>query len=248
MIKSELTSLVIQGTIIPYEERRNCRSKRLSMRIGKEKVRVTVPYRASKREIQEFVTVNQEWILKNWLKMQEKLTKAAVQHYLSEKAFPLLGQPIPFQTHITNRKRATLRYFDEGHRIEIYLPAEIPTEQHQNVLREIIEKWLKQKGHEIFQSKLDQFSVLMDVKYKTFRLKEQKTRWGSCSSKGNINLNWRAIMAPESVVNYLVIHELAHLKYMNHSQAFWEFVGQYCSDYAAQRHWLKVNGESLTLD
>lgn len=248
MNKFESTSLVIQGTIIPYQECRNLRSKRLSMRVGKDKVRVTVPSRASKREIKEFVKENQEWILKNWLKIQEKLTKAAGNHYLSEKAFPLLGQRIPFKIHISDRKRIALRYFEEDNRIEILLPSGVLPEQHQGLIRGILEKWLKQKGHEIFLDKLDQFSAVMGVNYNAFRLKEQRTRWGSCSSKGNINLNWRAIMAPESVVDYLVIHELAHLKYMNHSPAFWEFVGQYCPDYAAQRHWLRVNGESLTLD
>jgi hypothetical protein len=76
-------------------------------------------------------------------------------------------------------------------------------------------------------------------------IKDQKTRWGSCSKKGNINLNWRLIMAPLHVIDYVVVHELCHLKVMNHSKDFWNLVESIQPNNHERRRWLKVNGNRL---
>lgn len=241
------TSLNIQGTIIPYEERKNSRSKRLSLRIGRDKVRVTAPCKATRREIREFVRVNQDWILAHWLKIQEELLQIPERQYQDGETLSVLGQSLELKILKANQKTIRLRYLQEEKRIEIRLPEGIAPEDQNEAIREILEKGMKRKAREVFQAKLNKLSAQMGVSYKAFRLKEQKTRWGSCSSKGNINLNWRVILAPERVVDYLIIHELAHLKHMNHSPAFWDVVGQYCPEYNAYRHWLKVNGERLKL-
>lgn len=241
------TSLNIQGTIIPYEERKNSRSKRLSLRIGPDKVRVTAPCKATRREIREFVRANQDWILAHWLKIQEELFQIPERQYQDGETLSVLGQSLELKILKVNQKTIRLRYLQEEKRIEIRLPEGIAQEDQNEAIREILEKGMKRKAREVFQAKLNKLSAQMGVSYKAFRLKEQKTRWGSCSSKGNINLNWRVILAPERVVDYLIIHELAHLKHMNHSPAFWDVVGQYCPEYNACRHWLKVNGESLKL-
>lgn len=77
-------------------------------------------------------------------------------------------------------------------------------------------------------------------------IKDQKTRWGSCSSLGNINYNWRIIMAPDSTIDYLVIHELSHRVFLDHSKNFWNLVKTHCPDYTSHRLWLKQNGHILT--
>mgnify|MGYP000081506246 CR=1 FL=1 len=86
---------------------------------------------------------------------------------------------------------------------------------------------------------------LMGVHCTGWQLREMKTRWGSCSSKGNLNFNWRLIFAPEEVVDYIVVHELAHRKEMNHSRAFYNVVASVLPDYKVQEKWLKENGEKL---
>lgn len=77
------------------------------------------------------------------------------------------------------------------------------------------------------------------------RIKEQKTRWGSCSKKGNLNFNWRIILAPPGILDYVVVHELSHLVYMDHSKNFWHTVSEYMPDYKNARLWLRKNGERL---
>jgi predicted metal-dependent hydrolase len=78
-------------------------------------------------------------------------------------------------------------------------------------------------------------------------IKDQKTRWGSCSSKGNLNFNWRLIMAPPRVIEYLVIHELTHLEHPDHSKRFWNKVAKRLPDYAESEVWLKEHGRGLTM-
>ena len=84
-------------------------------------------------------------------------------------------------------------------------------------------------------------------RYQNVRVKNQKTRWGSCSSKGNINLNLRLMMAPEPAIDYVIVHELCHLRVLNHSPAFWTLVESCFPDYRRWRAWFKEHGASLIL-
>lgn len=85
----------------------------------------------------------------------------------------------------------------------------------------------------------------MQVTYGNITIRDQKTRWGSCSARGNLNFNWRLILAPEEVLDYVVIHELAHRREMNHSERFWREVEQYCPDYRDRKKWLREHGTML---
>ena len=86
----------------------------------------------------------------------------------------------------------------------------------------------------------------MGVTYGRIRIKDQKTLWGSCSSRKNLNFNWRLVMAPGEVLDYVVVHELCHLKHMNHSAEFWDCVEEILPEYREHRRWLKVHGGELS--
>lgn len=100
-------------------------------------------------------------------------------------------------------------------------------------------------AREIFTRKAAYYAPLMQVTYGRISIREQKTRWGSCSSKGNLNFNWRLIFAPEDVLDYIVVHELAHRREMNHSQAFYDIVRSVLPEYKKEQKWLREHGESL---
>lgn len=100
-------------------------------------------------------------------------------------------------------------------------------------------------ARDIFTRKVGYYARIMGVSYGRIAIREQKTRWGSCSSKGNLNFNWRLILAPEEVVDYVVVHELAHRKEMNHSRAFYAIVASVLPDYQKSRTWLRDNGQKL---
>lgn len=97
----------------------------------------------------------------------------------------------------------------------------------------------------VFRERADHFAVVLGVTYGKISVKDQRTLWGSCTPEGNLNFNWRLTLAPPEVLDYLVIHELAHRAHMNHSRRFWEVVEKACPDHKAHRKWLRKNGRAL---
>lgn len=102
-----------------------------------------------------------------------------------------------------------------------------------------------QIARDIFTQKTAYYASIMNVTYGRISIREQKTRWGSCSSRGNLNFNWRLIFAPEPVLDYIVVHELAHRREMNHSHSFYAIVESILPDYKKTKKWLRDNGRSL---
>ena len=104
---------------------------------------------------------------------------------------------------------------------------------------------LADKALETIPKRVAHFAELVGVTYGRITIRNQKTRWGSCSAKGNLNFNCLLMLAPPQVLDYVVIHELCHRKEMNHSARFWAAVERFCPEYKAARTWLKQNGASL---
>ena len=102
-----------------------------------------------------------------------------------------------------------------------------------------------QKAKDIFPRRVAYFADRMGVAYGRITIREQKTRWGSCSGAGNLNFNWKLVLMPPEVLDYVVVHELCHLKEMNHSKAFWDEVGKVMPNYETHKLWLKENGWKL---
>jgi predicted metal-dependent hydrolase len=111
--------------------------------------------------------------------------------------------------------------------------------------RDHIENWYKAKALEHITQRVDYFAQLSGLKYRTITINSAATRWGSCGYKDTLNFTWRLIMAPERVVDYVVIHELMHLKQKNHSRKFWAEVARMMPDYKQEDRWLKHNGQLL---
>lgn len=122
---------------------------------------------------------------------------------------------------------------------------EIVPESNPQKLPESVRKRYIENARAVFTQKVSHYASLMGVTYGRITIREQKTRWGSCSSKGNLNFNWRLIFAPEYVLNYVVVHELAHRKEMNHSKAFYAVIESVLPDYQTAKKWLKDHGHEL---
>lgn len=139
----------------------------------------------------------------------------------------------------------TADWFVEGHRdwIEVRLRAgaRIMAERPSYTDRERAEG--RKQAAEAIKARCRYYAPVMGVSYGTVTIREQKTRWGSCSTKGNLNFNWKLVLMPPEILDYVVVHELAHRIQMNHSAAFWAEVGKILPDYKERRQWLKVNGQ-----
>lgn len=112
---------------------------------------------------------------------------------------------------------------------------------------EDLRKFYTKKLSELLDLYLETYAKQMKVSYKSYRINEVKSNWGTCSSDGKLTFNLRLAMAPADVIEYVVIHELSHLKHMNHDRSFWKHVGKYMKDYKDKENYLKNFGAFMTL-
>ena len=103
----------------------------------------------------------------------------------------------------------------------------------------------KKQARELFTKRLNAYAVAHNIEFRSLKLSSARTRWGSCSMKKNINLNWRLINAPQEILDYVIVHELSHTIHHNHSKYFWTHVASMMPDYATHRKWLKDHGRML---
>lgn len=104
------------------------------------------------------------------------------------------------------------------------------------------EKELRQQARKRLTERTDYYKTILGVDYSRIRIADQKTRWGSCSSTGTISYNWHLVLLPDAILDYVVVHELCHLRQMNHSKDFWNLVESILPDYRSRRKWLKEDG------
>lgn len=109
-----------------------------------------------------------------------------------------------------------------------------------------LEKRYKRAAHEYIPARVAYFHQFTGGSYDKVTIRDQKTRWGSCSSSGTLSFNYRLMLAPPQILDYVVVHELCHLKHMNHSPAFWQAVADVLPDYKERKQWLKEHGSELT--
>ena len=110
-----------------------------------------------------------------------------------------------------------------------------------------LEKLYRRKAAEYIPQRCAYYAEILGVSYGRISTRDQKTRWAACSAKKNLNFNWKLMLAPPDVLDYVVVHELCHLVHMDHSQAFWALVGSVLPDYRVRRRWLKEHGDELML-
>lgn len=108
-----------------------------------------------------------------------------------------------------------------------------------------INTWLKAQARRAFCEEVEKQKQKFGFVYNSVAIKDTRSRWGSCSGRGNLNFSWRLIMAPDDILNYVVTHETAHLSHLNHSSDFWDLVKQRCPNFLKAKSWLQNNGTSL---
>jgi predicted metal-dependent hydrolase len=112
-------------------------------------------------------------------------------------------------------------------------------------LRAILDWWFRNRARDVLTARVEHYSVLMNVHSARLTVRDTRSRWGSCSSRGSLNFSWRLILAPSPILDYVVIHELAHLRELNHSPRFWTILAEHCPDYPLHQAWLKEHGATL---
>jgi predicted metal-dependent hydrolase len=124
----------------------------------------------------------------------------------------------------------------------------VTTNQEQNQdIAKILEQWYREKAKVLIHQRLDHYNVYINKKISNVRVKNQRRRWGSCSNLSNLNFNWRIIMMPDEMFDYIIVHEMCHLLHLNHSKDFWRAVEEILPDYKEREKWIKLNGSRLLM-
>ena len=195
---------------------------------------VRAPLRASEKLIREFVDSKADWIRQ---KQAEALRRVplVVKHYQVGERFLFLGRE--YTLGIVKKQRAALTLDGRFSLSEAAQPR----------ARKAFEQWYKAQALKVMGERVQLYAAKHGFKPGRVRISSARTRWGSCSSRGTLSFTWRLVMAPLEVIDYVVIHELVHLKVKNHSKTFWGSVAALMPDYKRHVTWLKKNGGLLTL-
>lgn len=229
---------------IGYNVRISKRAKHLRLIVSRSKgLEVVTPKKIPMKYIVDLIKSNSEWILKKLEHIENTSQFREVQALQEGSSLLFLGQQYILKNDSgLNLKRVILTDTEIKMNLEYFAKME----QSQDEIRNLLKQWYVGQARIIFNERTSYFSKRIGVKYNRISIKNQKTRWGSCSSLKNLNFNWRLLMAPIEILDYIVIHELAHLLEMNHSKRFWEIVESQCPEYKIFDKWLQINGHQLT--
>lgn len=225
----------IKGEEISYNLRISGRAKRPRIDFRKGRIRVTIPEN-SKLDAEEILESKSSWVLEKWSEAEKYQEKVPDRSFEEGEKIPVLGE----EKEIFIEKRRSSEVEEE-----IFL-AEHLVER--NGVKEEVRNALKKKSRQVFQEKAEKFSREIDGGFEKIFLRDQETRWGSCSSNNNLNFNWRLVLGPEQVLEYVVVHELVHLEEMNHGERFWRKVERIFPGHEESREWLEGNSAKLVFD
>ncbi len=230
-LNKSLTRLsLVNGSISHYQLIRSKR-KTLSLQINNDtSVIVRSPQYLSIEKIEIFIQKKSIWIERKIQELQKRsVTKPT---YLNGDKFLYLGNYYPLIRQKIPRNK--LKFNGCNFKLS-----------NDNNGADEFYHWYKTAFKAIALPRLDYYSNMCQLKYKKVRVKSQKTIWGSCSNTNNINLNYLLICAPISVIDYVIVHELSHIKHKNHSKAFWDLLKSILPNYKIEKKWLKDNGQKL---
>lgn len=232
-------SVTLSDRILPYTIKRSPR-RRLSMTIDHRGLRVLGPMNLSLRQTESLILTHEHWVIQKLDEWRpERLNSCWSIH--GDTPLPIFGVPYAVRTaHHAAR-------IPQIERLENALL--LHTSDPNNTARshKSLVQWLRLEALAYFESRINELAPRMDVRISALSLSQARTRWGSCTSHGHIRLNWRLVHLPHDLVEYVIVHELAHLKEMNHSPRFWAVVESIYPEHKAARKALRSRIATLPL-
>jgi predicted metal-dependent hydrolase len=226
---------------VPYILKRSRkRRKTISLQISsKAEIVVSAPYFTKDYEINRFVQEKQSWIQKIIQKQKAALLQNKQKQYIPGEEFYYLGEPYPLEIFFEQNLPAKLVFW--GNRFYLNCPDDEARRKSYFIA------WYKTKAREYLAGRVDGLSRQVQLLPHNIRITSAQTRWGSCSGENNLAFSFRLIMAPPAVIDYVIVHELMHIKEKNHSAKFWGLIEFVMPEYKTRRQWLKDNGHKFCL-
>ncbi|HEY3915898.1 MAG TPA: SprT family zinc-dependent metalloprotease [Verrucomicrobiae bacterium] len=225
----DLDSIEIEAQRMPVHYRRHGRARNYVLRLHTNRsVMVTIPRNGTKKFAREFVASRKSWLEKQWRLL--KTRNVPPQVLLPGMEILLHGQSVVLELN-RDQARWELRFGTER----------TPLANPDGNLRPALEHHLQNLARKCLLPRVQELAAKHGARVRRIVVRNQRSRWGSCSYNGTISLNWRLIQLPAPVRDYIIVHELMHLRELNHSPRFWEEVAKACPDYRSSEEWLKQN-------
>lgn len=230
-------TISLNGRPVAYILRRSAR-RSIGFLVNETGLRVTAPKRTSLYSIENAIMDKQKWILSklDFYRTNHSLERVPVE-WKNGAILPFLGDKLALQTFVVTTKKTVFKI--ENGKLFVYHPDD------GQPFGSTLKKWLVQQAKTILAKRLELQAERMNIPFASFHLSNARTRWGSCTAKRDIRLNWRLVHCDVSLIDYVAIHELAHCLEMNHSQRFWNIVAMYNPDYKNARKQLHRQSPSL---
>lgn len=222
---------------IAYSLQRNNR-KTASILLERDgSITVYAPENLDDQSIEQMLEKKRYWIYKQLAEWKELNHQKREREFVDGESFLYLGRN--YRLRIVTNQKVPLLLKDSFFCLDESALNQDPVESFKSFYRE--------KGQELLNERVRLYKDSIDVAINQVRVMELQYRWGSCSSQGNLNFHWKCVMAPLKIIDYLVVHELAHLVYPDHSEQFWCELAKVMPDYVERKNWLRRFGASLDL-
>jgi predicted metal-dependent hydrolase len=231
-------TITLQGAAVPYKVRVSPRARVLRLVIHPDRgLEVVTPHGTSHARIEQVLGQKAGWVLRTLERVSREAV--ALPPLCSGRTLPYAGRTLS----LVIRASASLG------RAHVSLSGDVLTvttgDLSARAVRPVLEAWYRRQARDVIAQRLAVGNAAYGFTYGRVTIKEQKSRWGSCSRQGNLNFNWRLLLAPLPVLDYVVVHELCHLKELNHSPRFWQLVARASPEYQRHRAWLRQHGREL---
>jgi predicted metal-dependent hydrolase len=226
---------------IPYAVHRSTRARYARIEVDAEGVRVIVPERMPLREVAPFVARKERWIERTLRRYRQAEVEAPRVLLVDGGSVPYLGEELALRVRV-EPGRVRSHVARRGGELRVAVGS-----GGQAAVRDALERWYRRRAREEVADRLDDATARAGSDYASLSIRGQRTRWASCSSRGAMSFNWRLLLAPAEILDYVVEHEVAHLEVLGHSRRFWALVGRRCPDYRRHERWLRRYGSTLRL-
>lgn len=226
------------GRVVKFELARSARARWARLEIHLHRgVRVVLPQAAPLSDAESLVRSKSQWLLRHLARFDRLRSLVPDRRLVTGERLPYLGGELTLDV-----SSGPPRIERRGETLAVSLPS--PTT---GAVRIALEDWYAAEAEEEFGRRVDEAAARFRIRVRRVRISRAHTRWGTCSATGRISLNWRLMLAPPAIVDYLVAHELSHVGHPNHSDAFWTRVEKLCPGWREAERWLKKMGKSLII-
>ena len=238
-----MPAVTVGDTRIPYRLRRSARAKRLRIVVTPGQVEVVAPRRAREADIRRFVDAKRRWLYAKTRALRDRSLEPLPPRFVDGARVLYQGTHLTLRVEPGDGDEPGVRH--AASELHVQVACRLDHDGREERTRDLVVSWLAQRALEEADAFVQSYAPKLGKGPKSLRIGNQKTLWGSCSPKDVISLNWRLIAAPAEVFEYVVVHELCHLREKNHSSRFWGLVEGLMPDYRERRAWLKEHGVGL---